>query len=34
VRSQAELEAALAAIAQRDRPVLIDIKLNPAKITM
>ncbi|MGH3217170.1 MAG: thiamine pyrophosphate-binding protein [Streptosporangiaceae bacterium] len=33
VRTQAELETALAVIERRDRPILIDIKLDPAKLT-
>lgn len=33
VRTRAELETALAAVERRDRPTLIDIKLDPAKLT-
>jgi acetolactate synthase-1/2/3 large subunit len=34
VRKSADLETALAAIERRDRPMLIDIKLDPDKIAM
>jgi acetolactate synthase I/II/III large subunit len=34
VRNSADLETALAAIERRDRPMLIDIKLDPDKIAM
>jgi thiamine pyrophosphate-dependent acetolactate synthase large subunit-like protein len=32
VRNSAELDAALAAVQSRDRPVLIDIKIEPVKV--
>jgi acetolactate synthase-1/2/3 large subunit len=34
VRNLAELDVALAAIADRDRPVLIDVKIDPDKVPM